>query len=673
MTDPSRNALRQQTLRNLALTALRDRRPVVDLDDDTLAHLETCSLAATTAPPSLDMNVFVAAPSAAALDAGQFQIIVGPNLGAQAAGRNLGRFADLLVPESHSALTSAARAEEAHAPHHLWAELVYLPPRFRSANVVVRPAVRGYEIALGAGAGTDTSRQIPLDELLVGVRNRRFYIRWPAGNADVVVCAGHMLNNLQAPPMCQFLTDVSRDGQAQLSAFDWGMVADFPFLPRVQVGRIVLRPAQWRIDRVMVATELPSDPPEAFQQALGCWRDQWLVPRHVYLSAGDNRLMLDLDDAAQAEELRTEIRHLREGGHVVLQEVVPALDHLWLEGPGGHFVAELVVSLVRRYDSRKTLLSAQLADSVRVWDASPAHTSIHPVPVATRLRPPGSEWLFVKLYCGRAREEELIAGPLCRFAEDALARGLAEEWFFVRYSDPDPHVRLRFRGPPERLTGQLFPALCSWGAELIAMGLCLRFSFDTYEREIERYGGAAGMQFAEALFAADSRAVAELLQLFRGNALTLDRTTLGVLSVDSLLAALGLSEAARLEWYRGQGIARHLSGPEYRQRKTALRALLGDPCRLLAEPSGAQLMEVFAARRAALARIAERLAELLEHDELGQAPSVLYRSFVHLHCNRLLGPDGPDEQQVIGLLVRTWQGLEREAAKVGRDVAAYRI
>jgi hypothetical protein len=97
---PSREAERARTLLDLACNALRDGRLAVELDEETLARLETWKPTPATAPPTLDIMAFVAASSAADLDAGQFQIIIGPNLGAQSAGRNLGRFADLLAPET---------------------------------------------------------------------------------------------------------------------------------------------------------------------------------------------------------------------------------------------------------------------------------------------------------------------------------------------------------------------------------------------------------------------------------------------------------------------------------------------------------------------------------------------------------------------------------------------
>jgi thiopeptide-type bacteriocin biosynthesis protein len=245
------------------------------------------------------------------------------------------------------------------------------------------------------------------------------------------------------------------------------------------------------------------------------------------------------------------------------------------------------------------------------------------------------------------------------FCEFVSASGLAEEWFFIRYSDPDPHLRVRFRGVPDLLVGELVPQVCSWAADLMGDGLCLRFCFDTYDREVERYGGVAGTAAAEALFAADSRAVAELLYLDQQRSLGMDRTTLAVLSIDDLLASLGLTEANRLKWYRDRVVSRHETGPEYRQRKKILRALLGNPQKVQTESGGEAIEQAFAARQAGLAPVARRLGELAERGELGQPRAMLYRSFVHMHCNRLLGSEQATEEQVLGLLLRTREGLDR--------------
>jgi lantibiotic biosynthesis protein len=89
------------------------------------------------------------------------------------------------------------------------------------------------------------------------------------------------------------------------------------------------------------------------------------------------------------------------------------------------------------------------------------------------------------------------------------------------------------------------------------------------------------------------------------------------------------------------------------------RSLLSDPTRLSAEPGGKAVAQTLSIRRETLAPIARRLEELAERGELGQSPATLYRSFVHLHCNRLLGSGRTTEEQALGLLLRTREGLDR--------------
>ena len=642
--DPRRAELRSQALQSFALAALRERRLVIDLDDDALSGLASCTPTPLSAPASLDLSLFVVARSAADLDCGRFQVVVGPNLGAPAAGRNLGRFADLLGEEAGACLDDIARAEQAQHPDGLWAELVYLPGQFRAANVSVRPHPRGHEIALGTMPGVPPERVIPIGELMVGIRGDRFYVRWPRCDAEVFACAGHMLNTMAAPDVCRFLDDVRLDGLAQLSGFDWGPAANFPVLPRVQAGRAVLALARWRLDHRGGQQLAPARPAE-FAVRLAAWRKQWNVPRHVYLAFADNRLLLDLEDPLQSSELRAELCKLEDGGQVLLEEALPGPGDAWMPGPGGHFVTEVVVPLVQR------------PPAAAAATAAPRHQ--FSISARDRVRAPGSDWLFAKLYCPHGLQDDLLIGPVREFCELALASGGAADWFFIRYADPDPHLRLRFHGRPDRLIGELAPELCAWADTLIGRGLCSRLCLDTYERELERYGGPAGTSVAESIFGADSRFTVAAVRLCRTGLLTADMTTLAVLSIDSLLAALGASPARRLAWYRAWSPAKSPGGQAYRQRQSTLRSLLGDPGHLRRQPGGDALARVLAMREDELEQPAQRLDELIATGEISRAPGEPYRSYVHLHCNRLLGPSGSAEDQIVDLLRRTRYSLSQ--------------
>ena len=60
---------------------------------------------------------------------------------------------------------------------------------------------------------------------------------------------------------------------------------------------------------------------------------------------------------------------------------------------------------------------------------------------------PGSEWLFFKIYTGPKSADTLLAGPLRILVTSLLERAHVDSFFFIRYTDPEYHIRLRFHLP----------------------------------------------------------------------------------------------------------------------------------------------------------------------------------------------------------------------------------
>jgi hypothetical protein len=128
-----------------------------------------------------------------------------------------------------------------------------------------------------------------------------------------------------------------------------------------------------------------------------------------------------------------------------------------------------------------------------------------------RCFPPGSEWLYAKLYTGTATADQVLRQVVRPVTETALRCGAADGWFFIRYGDPDWHLRLRLHGQPKRLQEEVWPALRAAVVPLLDNGRVWRMQLDTYEREVERYGGAEGIELAERLFQADSEAMLQMV------------------------------------------------------------------------------------------------------------------------------------------------------------------
>ena len=341
--DNRRFERRQATLQRLALEVIADRQSGAELDDDLIERLALWDPTAEALPISIDLCLFVLASSIDAVNNGEYPLMVGPNLGSRQAGRYLGRFADMLGAPAHAALAETD-AERAHAPHAVWAESVYLPTRLRSANVAIRPAIRSHEIAVGVAPGVPSERAISLAELLVGIKGGRFRLVWRG--QEVFVRAGHMLTTFHAPIVCRFLEDLAQDNVAQLSAFDWGPAAGFTFLPRTRKGNWILSPAQWRIQADIFGSG--SIPFATIHCEVRGFPRALAVPRYVYLVEGDNRLLLDLEDRDQSNQLRLELMRRGDRGSVLLHEALPGPEHAWVEGSDGRYLAEFVVPLVLR-------------------------------------------------------------------------------------------------------------------------------------------------------------------------------------------------------------------------------------------------------------------------------------------------------------------------------------
>ena len=634
---------RNRRLLEIATSALRAGELAVELDGDVGADLETRP-STEALPPTVELAVFVAADSREALNAGRFRVVVSPMVGSNAAGKILGRFAYLFDERGERASAEAARRQEAGANDSVCAELVYRPERVSLGNVTIRPATRSHEIVVGVSPGVQREGVVPVHELVVGVDNEAFYLRWPKGGRYVEVCEGHMLNPATAPSVCTFLALMRHAGQPLMTSFQWGSLArELPRLPRVESGRIVLSPATWRPPFGTGA--LQPDSPDGFAAALESWRSRWRLPRRVFAAQGDNRLLLDLDDPQQVELLRGMVRSANDGTEVLLQEALPGVDDVWLPGRGGGFLVELAVPLARDPKS----LDGSLSDDRR----PPAPWALPPP--RARERPPGSEWLYAKVYAPGTIADQLVAGPLGEFARDALVSAIADDWFFVRYRDQRPHLRVRFRGEPRGLTGELTPRLYALASDLIDRGACQAFALDTYERELERYGGEAGMDVAEAVFGVDSGIIVELIRLDLSRAISVPREQLCVLTLDCLLEGLGLDSEARVRWCATHVPSRHDVTAEWREHKDELRSLLGS--RGKTSTSLAPLLESFTRD---LRPHGERLAALRDEGaiEWPAADDVL-ASFAHMHCNRLLGLDRDAERRALGLLLRTRESLTR--------------
>ena len=103
-----------------------------------------------------------------------------------------------------------------------------------------------------------------------------------------------------------------------------------------------------------------------------------------------------------------------------------------------------------------------------------------PAPIrAQRSFPPGSEWLYAKVYCGSSTADVLLREAISPLVRQAMEAGEAKRWFFIRYGDPEWHLRLRFQGDPALLAGKVLPRLYAALESHHGQGKLWRMQLDT--------------------------------------------------------------------------------------------------------------------------------------------------------------------------------------------------
>jgi len=643
-------ARRARAVQELAMDAVRDRKLRVVIDEAMFARLEHKVFDPQRAPLSIDLHISVIADQASSIDRGRFSIALAPTLGVIGAGRYASRFANVLGCELDGLRRALADREQALCSERL-VDLSYLPTEARAANVGMSPIVRSHHSVFGAFSDVVDAAPIDLDEIMVSVHDDCFKLRWSRGKCFVRFCAGHVMNINRAPQVVQFLLEASQDGVAQLAPFDWGACATYPLLPRLEYQRIILCPARWRVD---APAHLRNPGQDEVRHYISSWRAHWDVPRRVYLSAGDNRLLLDLDDPEHLREFALEVGKLKPNGACYVEEALPGVDHAWVQSRDGSFITEIVVPLIKRSSG-----AAKAIDCAREPGALRREQ---------RLKAPGGDWIYLKLYVPRGLQDDVLRGPVLDLCEAVAQDGEIDKWFFVRYADPDPHLRLRFHGTKEHLDQEWRSALLDWANRLLERGVCDRYGVDTYEREIERYGGLSSTEIAESLFHLDSLSVLQLLEHVASTGRGLDMAALAVATLDDFYDALAPDPATAALWLsKAAGQARKTSGEAYREKKPALLAFVGERC--AARP---RLKGILQNRRRELGRVVRKLRALDESAGLCVSMEDLCRSLAHMHLNRLFPIGQYDEERLIGLLARTRQSLAHSGsiASAGTTVHA---
>ena len=357
-------------------------------------------------------------------------------------------------------IKACARQEEESHPDVILAEIVHFPDS-RAGNILTRPALHQYEIPYLGRSCLDPEYQIPLSDLYLSVRNERLILRSKRLNKRIVPRLSNAHNFQGGLPVYQFLCNLQfQDAYLDLR-WNWGLLAQQSYLPRVRYRHVVLSRATWQVSAHQVALNNLT----RFRERL----TELGLPDEFLIGNGDNELRINKTIDVSIQLLAQE---LNRAGTLRLVECLATSDRCPVRDSTGQlFAHELVLPFHN--------------PSARPYTPIDSATSEMP----QRRFSVGSEWLYLKIYAGEKVSDALLVDSLYLAIQELIEQQIVQKFFFIRYKDQDPHLRLRFQGNPHiefyhyvirRIERTLQPYVQS--------GLVHKIQTDTYQRELERYG-----------------------------------------------------------------------------------------------------------------------------------------------------------------------------------------
>jgi lantibiotic biosynthesis protein len=643
--------------------------PAITLSEEDLAKLEEFH----RSPLPASVAAFVTLLSD---DRVQLHGVVGAS-----AARLLGRFCPW-SDEMTDALKAHLREEESSAPDAVFAEIVHLPIASRTANVLLRPVLRDHEIAFCGRSGAPDDRTIGIADLFVSASGSRIVLRSRRLGREVIprLSSAHNSETRQLA-IYRFLSALQGQGVASNAAFSWGSFASARTLPRVVSGSCILSPQTWNVDKDELRGFGDKTPQGRFRAAAKL-RETRGIPRWVGLQDGDNILPVDFDNSLSIDAFAA-ITKTRESARLV--ELFVESDDLVARGEGGRFAHEIVVPFIFRPTTTSTSSGPEPAATKggHKATAAPLRVATRPrpapaVPTARRVFAPGSEWLYAKIYAARSSIDHVLR--TCRPMIDAAkSSGAIDRWFFIRYDDPDAHLRLRLHGDASRLLQNVIPDLHRALEPLLDAGRVQRIELATYERELERYGGDHGIDHVERIFWADSEACLRITDLDLGPDSASVRRAVVLLGMHRLLDdfALDIPTRVKITNVIRDGFALEQRITPERERNIAdfarkerryvdawLASEPDEPTAGLDRAVKAKVEAIFAERSKVAREHALALRATRRAGKLGVSTEEMVESLLHMWNNRMLRANARGQELVLHtLLARHYESLEARARR----------
>lgn len=506
----------------------------------------------------------------------------------------------------------------------IYAEVIHLPQE-RLGNISQRPVLRTYEIPYLGNSGADKEHQLPVSDLVVSIDKGRIILKSISLNKRVIPRLTNAHNySMDSLPIYKFLCDLQFQQSFGGLSPDRLINISSNFTPRVVYEKLILKRATWKITADDF-TNLKKDKARSLKE-MQLLREKRNIPRKVVLLQSDNELLIDFN---YEDSVQIFLSYVEKHQTVQIAEFLGDSENCFIQGEHGSFNSEM-------------LLPVKITADVQATETEPKKTK--KASTVKRVFVPGDEWIYFKIYCSTNAADEMIQGNLKKLVNQLTKKGLIEKFFFIRYTDPDFHLRLRFRLSQLHRFAEVAAAIRAFVDKYIAQRIITKVQIDTYVRELERYGEQS-IDLSEHIFFTDSNFVINALNTLNDYDDEKSRWQIALAGIDAYLNEFGYDLADKVrfmevlqknflaEFGNGQNLL-HSLNDKYRNLKNPIFSLFQE------NEYGFEIDDynkIIAQRAKANKAVVSSILKLYKH-EPGRIDDIL-RSYIHMFINRLFASE----------------------------------
>lgn len=262
----------------------------------------------------------------------------------------------------------------------------------------------------------------------------------------------------------------------------------------------------------------------------------------------------------------------------------------------------------------------------------------------------GDHWIYYKIYTGFKTSDRILVDIIRPITDYLLKENIIDKWFFVRYNDPEYHLRIRFHCISKKKYHEVLSVLYETLKEEIEIGTIWNLEIGTYKRELERYGDNT-IEKSEELFFYDSVLITDFIKINNNEE---NRWLFALSLIDWHLESFSYSLTDKLEFmkklkenfykeFNDSKFIRKQISDKYRAEKSKIFIFFDN---LSHEEDGEILNSILESKKNKMLDLATIILDLQIKNKLKIEYNSLNISYIHMSMNRLFKSDNRQHELV---------------------------